>query len=112
MSDIDTEGRTVEVRLHCGSTTYLTNTIFTVVPRVTWPTRLTMPSGGAAWLAQLQLGRHRWGSWFLLNGTIVWEFTWRESTEWTVEEFMYNGDRWRLEYRTRYPVFDPEPATP
>ena len=102
----DHEHRSVAIRLHRGMVTMIPNMTITLGPRGSWPTEVPLPLAPSR--VRLQVSRHRWQSLVTINHDVAWEFTWRETTDWTIEEFLYEGEIWRLEYQTRWPVFDPE----
>lgn len=93
--------RTVEVRLHCGRDTLFGSLLVQVAPASSWPASVTLPTGPQ--LYRLLISKHRFESYVDINDCRAWSFTWDESAEWRVEEFLWQGSMWRLEYRTRYP---------
>ena len=103
---MDTEPRTVEIRFHRADETLVSNGIFDMRPRSGWPHTLILPVGPTR--VEIRVGGHRWQSYVSIDNWIAWDFTWMESTAWTVERFLYNGIVWQLEYRTRHPAFEPD----
>lgn len=98
------EERTVEIRFHRGNETLVANRVFNYDRPHMWPRSQTLETGPL--LVQVRASRERYDSWVLINSAIVWQFTWQDTNAWTVEEFLYDGIVWRLEYRTRWPVLD------
>ncbi len=96
--------RTVEFRLHQNQLTLFGTLLVQVAPPESWPTAIALPTGPEMY--RILVGRNKFESRVEINDYVVWTFTWEESHEWRVEEFMYNGARWRLEYRTRWPELE------
>lgn len=105
MNDSDNQQRTVEARYHVSAITLTGGTLFTNRARATWPIEMRLPGLQSSDFIRVQASVHRFDSSIFIDHQIALHFTWVESPEWTVEEFIFNGALHRFEYRTRWPEF-------
>ena len=101
------EGREVEFRFHRHPETITSGQVISMGRANTWP-RTEALRLASFLLVQIKASPWRYDSAVLINTQIVWTFTWNDSNDWTVEEFRYDGQTYRLEYRTRWPYFGDE----
>ena len=96
--------RNIEFRVHRGKVSLLTGCVMNVRP-YNQMTQETLPVSPEHYLITFSPNPRQ--SRIDINGRVAWQFTWRHSPDWTVEEFRLDGEDIRIEYRTVYPVMAP-----
>jgi len=97
----DSDYRSVEMRIHRGRITEYGSVLVTVAPPAMWPTQINLPVD----LFQMRMivSRGRFDSRIEVDGQVAYVFTWDETPQWSILEFLFHGVQWRIEYRTRFP---------